>query len=30
MLSQYENATIAITAAPTHSAGHNAPESVSK
>ena len=27
MLSQYENATMATTAAPTHSAGHNAPGS---
>jgi len=26
-LSQYENATIAMTAALTHSAGHNAPDS---
>src|SRR5262249_30731394 len=29
MPSQYENATMATTAAPTHSAGHNAPDSVS-
>jgi hypothetical protein len=27
MLSQYENATMATTATPTHSAGHNAPDS---
>ena len=26
-LSQYENATMATTATPTHSAGHNAPDS---
>jgi len=30
VLSQYENATIATTAAPTHSAGHNAPDSDSR
>jgi len=29
-LSQYENATIAMTAALTHSAGHNAPDSDSR